>query len=86
MVSFSFLVINMMMISQKIVVLVSLLLNSIYCEPIPPGSQIILGGSSFGNEQYLIELSPGETRWVSEREKWALRRVSSLTQYFVSHS
>ncbi|KAL2356551.1 leucine aminopeptidase 1 [Cryomyces antarcticus] len=25
-------------------------------------------------EKYLIELSPGETRWVTEDEKWALRR------------
>ncbi|QIX01172.1 hypothetical protein AMS68_006689 [Peltaster fructicola] len=25
-------------------------------------------------EQYLIELSPGDTRWVTEDEKWALRR------------
>ncbi|CAK4030805.1 Leucine aminopeptidase 1 [Lecanosticta acicola] len=25
-------------------------------------------------EQYLIELSPSETRWVTEDEKWALRR------------
>ncbi|KAI9704849.1 MAG: Leucine aminopeptidase 1 [Candelina mexicana] len=25
-------------------------------------------------EKYLIELSPGETRWVLENEKWALRR------------
>lgn len=28
------------------------------------------------SEQYLIELSPGETRWVSEDEKWELLRVS----------
>ena len=27
-------------------------------------------------DEYLIELSPGETRWVTEDEKWALRRVS----------
>lgn len=42
--------------------------------------------SSFipGNEQevfdaeearYLIELAPGETRWIVEEEKWVLRRV-----------
>ena len=24
---------------------------------------------------YLVELNPGETRWVAEDEKWALRRV-----------
>lgn len=26
-------------------------------------------------DAYLIELSPGDTRWVTEEEKWALRRV-----------
>jgi leucyl aminopeptidase len=25
--------------------------------------------------QYLIELSPGETRWVTEDDKWELKRV-----------
>jgi len=27
-------------------------------------------------ERFLLELSPGETRWVSEDEKWELKRVS----------
>ena len=27
-------------------------------------------------DEYLIELSPGETRWVTENEKWELRKVS----------
>jgi len=27
-------------------------------------------------DKYHIELSPGETRWVTEDEKWELRRVS----------
>ena len=27
-------------------------------------------------ETFLIELSPGETKWVTEEEKWELRRVS----------
>lgn len=26
-------------------------------------------------EKYLIELAPGDTRWVTEEEKWELRRV-----------
>lgn len=30
-------------------------------------------------DQYLIELSPGETRWVTEDEKWALRRVRIIS-------
>lgn len=28
-------------------------------------------------ERYLVELAPGETRWVTEDEKWELRRVRS---------
>ena len=32
-------------------------------------------------DQYLIELSPGETRWVTEDEKWALRRVCISTRW-----
>lgn len=27
-------------------------------------------------DKYLIELAPGDTRWVTEDEKWALRRAS----------
>lgn len=27
-------------------------------------------------EKYLVELAPGDTRWVTENEKWELRRVS----------
>lgn len=35
----------------------------------------VQGQSPFASaEQYLIELSPSETRWVTEGEKWALRR------------
>lgn len=26
-------------------------------------------------DEYLIELAPSETRWITEDEKWALRRV-----------
>ena len=29
-------------------------------------------------EKYHIELSPGDKRWVTEDEKWELRRVSSV--------
>lgn len=28
-------------------------------------------------ETYLVELAPGETRWVTEDQKWELRRVWS---------
>ena len=30
-------------------------------------------------EKYLIELAPGNTRWVTEDEKWELRRVCPMT-------
>jgi len=30
-------------------------------------------------DEYLIELSPGETRWVTEEGKWELRRVCIFT-------
>jgi len=31
---------------------------------------------------YLVELSPGKTRWVTENEKWELRRVwNSILSY-----
>ena len=35
-------------------------------------------GDATDPEKYLIELSPGKTRWVTEDEKWALRRVCPL--------
>lgn len=42
----------------------------------PP--QVILGDSQAPiaeADKYLIELAPGETQWVTEDDKWALRRV-----------
>jgi leucyl aminopeptidase len=30
-------------------------------------------------DEYLIELSPGETRWITENEKWELRKVGSVS-------
>lgn len=29
-----------------------------------------------GQEKYLVELAPQDTRWVTEEEKWSLRLVS----------
>jgi len=37
-------------------------------------------------QRYHIELSPGETRWVTEDEKWELRRVSSQHSCFPGQS
>ncbi|PGH00198.1 hypothetical protein AJ80_09206 [Polytolypa hystricis UAMH7299] len=39
------------------------------------GSQIPLGSVNDGEDKYLIELAPGETRWVTEDEKWTLKRA-----------
>jgi len=30
---------------------------------------------SVGEEQFLIELAPGQTKWVTEDTKWELKRV-----------
>lgn len=38
-------------------------------------NQVVLGHSSETEYQYLIELGPGNTKWVVEEEKWALKRV-----------
>ncbi|KAL8775273.1 MAG: hypothetical protein Q9209_000280 [Squamulea sp. 1 TL-2023] len=40
--------------------------------PDTSNQQHILGSNV--DERYLIELNPGETRWIFENEKWALRR------------
>ena len=37
-------------------------------------------------DEYLIELSPGEKRWVTEDEKWALRRVRSVEDHSSDNS
>ena len=36
-------------------------------------------------ERFLIELQPGETRWVTEDEKWELRRVISVRTVLTGH-
>ncbi|KAH9869035.1 Leucine aminopeptidase 1 [Plenodomus biglobosus] len=36
-------------------------------------------------DEYLIELSPGETRWVTEDEKWALRR-ENINFFDITHN
>ena len=41
---------------------------------IPWFNQVRLGNDAVA-ERYLVELGPGETRWIREEEKWELRRV-----------
>lgn len=46
--------------------------------------QIILNTQTTSNDRYLIELAPGKTQWVTEDEKWELRRVlHSLPPYHI---
>jgi len=37
--------------------------------------QVVLNIESADNAQYLVELAPGKTQWVTEEGKWELRRV-----------
>lgn len=44
----------------------------------PRAAQVILQESQqtiVDEGEYLIELAPGETRWITEDEKWELRKV-----------
>jgi leucyl aminopeptidase len=44
---------------------------------VPGLQQVALGDhETVAPERYLIEINPGETQWVTEDDKWALRRVS----------
>jgi bacterial leucyl aminopeptidase len=43
---------------------------------LPQNQQTALKDQVAGPEEsFLVELQPGETRWVTENEKWVLRRV-----------
>lgn len=49
--------------------------------------QLVLGHSSETEYQYLIELGPGDTKWIVEEEKWALKRVcTSLWNVLIGES
>jgi bacterial leucyl aminopeptidase len=37
--------------------------------------QAVLDASPTDPERFLVELAPGETQWITEEEKWELRRV-----------
>lgn len=36
---------------------------------------VVLFPNEVEQQKYLIELAPGKTQWVTEDEKWELRRV-----------
>jgi leucyl aminopeptidase len=37
--------------------------------------QVVLSANAAEPELFLVELAPGKTQWVTEDEKWELRRV-----------
>lgn len=43
----------------------------------PQQQQAVLASSVADEEKYLVEFGPGDTRWVTEDDKWALKRVCS---------
>lgn len=49
---------------------------STFASPALPDQQAPI----LNEEKYLIELGPGETRWITEDEKWELKRVSAAPQ------
>lgn len=50
---------------------------------VPEPQQVALGNHE--TERYLIEINPGETRWVTEDDKWALRRVRLLPTLLLAY-
>ena len=53
---------------------------------VPEAHQVALGDhETVVLERYLIETNPGETQWVTEDEKWALRRVRLSSILLLAH-
>lgn len=50
------------------------------------GSNVVLHPELAEAETYLIELAPGETKWVTEEQKWELRRVSLADAHVPVHA
>lgn len=44
-------------------------------------AQVVISPSTAEEPQYLIEFRPGETQWVTESEKWEIRRVCAILPY-----
>ena len=76
-----------MKLSTSLLLLASITLLEAAASPGQNGQQILKAEPGQDAGQYLIELSPGETRWVTEDEKWALRRVrlASDARLFADH-
>jgi bacterial leucyl aminopeptidase len=50
------------------------LLNARFIE-LHETDQVVLDANPSDSELFLVELAPGETQWITEEEKWELRRV-----------
>lgn len=59
-------------------VMVAGLLTSAAASSFSRPKQAVFG---INTDRYLIELAPGETRWIEEDEKWALRMVCADPGY-----
>lgn len=46
-------------------------------------NQVVINSEEVNNQKYLVELAPGKTQWVTEEEKWELRRVRYLKLHCV---
>lgn len=57
----------------SVLALLAPLVASRFADP-TEGDNVQLSGQSADQEQYLIELGEGVTQWVTEDEKWALKR------------
>jgi hypothetical protein len=66
---------NMKFSTVSLLALSAAAVNARFIEPFEQ-DQIVI--NNVEAEKYLIELAPGETRWVTEDEKWELRRVRLL--------
>ncbi|KAI1079106.1 Zn-dependent exopeptidase [Whalleya microplaca] len=59
-----------------------------FIEANEPDNRVLLTTDALvetATEKYLIELSPGETRWVTEDEKWELRRAGQRFMDITEH-
>jgi hypothetical protein len=63
-------------IEMKSIFVLALVATAVTAFVVPQHLQNALKDQApISQEKFMIELSPGETRWVTEDEKWALRRV-----------
>ncbi|KAL8819133.1 MAG: hypothetical protein Q9191_007799, partial [Dirinaria sp. TL-2023a] len=60
---------------MKFVPLLATLAATALALSVPESDQLVLSNNGADVERFLIELSPGKRRWITEDEKWELRRA-----------